>query len=155
MKIHRVIIPILISISLGYFFGKLMFNLYENRTLPVVQTNENVYFLQSGVYSSYDSMINNCAKQSNYVYLVEEGRYHVFVAITKNEKLLEKLKDFFIKKGNNIYVKEYGVSNMEFLELLNQYDKLLEYSNDDDSIRAITKQVLSNYEEVVGSEGDG
>ena len=50
-------------------------------------------------------------------------------------------------------IKEFGISNKNFLELLVNYDEVLKNTNDETAISSIINQVLVKYEEVVISGG--
>ena len=72
----------------------------------------------------------------------DDNLYHVYVAIVKNKKNLEKIKDFYIKKGNNIYVREKIVRCKSFLNEIDNYEILLENSN---NILSIEKEILKRF----------
>jgi hypothetical protein len=148
MKV-KFIIPIIISILIGYVFGKVIFNSYNNNINKVFNNGEKVYFLQQGVYSSVQTMETNTTKLANYIYQKEGNYYKTYVAITKDINNVNKLKETFKKLGNDIYVKEMTINNGDFLNLLDQYDQLLYTSNDNINILAITKQILTKYKELV------
>ena len=66
-----------------------------------------------------------------------------------NEQNVNKLKEFFIANGYNIYVKKFNIANTTFLTVLEQYDIMLEQAPDTSSYSAICGQVLAKYEELI------
>ena len=73
-----------------------------------------------------------------------------------------KIKTIFLKhKATNrlqlipyeTIIKEFGISNKNFLDLLVNYDEVLKSTDDETAISSIINQVLVKYEEVVISGG--
>ena len=98
-KMKKYITPILCSICLGFFMGFFLCNQYEGKVdlKTVFSESEPLYFLQSGVYSSLESMQENVANLSNYIYTEEAGKYYVYIGITSSEANVDKLKGIYVK----------------------------------------------------------
>lgn len=152
--IKKLIAPIVLALFVGAILGTFLFQQYDKVELKTVDGQEakEVYFLQIGVYSSKESMEEQVSKIPYYIYQMENGQYYVYVAMTLKETNSQKLKDFFIANGYNIYVKKFGIANTAFLTVLEQYDTMLEQAVDSTSYSAICGQVLAKYEELVNSE---
>ena len=142
------IIPIIISIVLGGVCGKLVFDQYQLKE-EVFNEESGVYFLQQGVYSNEASMQENTKNLSSKVYVVEDGKYYVYVGITKDVTNAKKIKDLYEGKGYSIYQKELPVSNYEFINNLEQYDMLLANATKDEEIQSVLNVILASYEETV------
>lgn len=156
MCMKKNIETVVVCIAVGFLMGQFMFHQYKkderpssNSNIPVMQTTETLYFLQQGVYSNLDSMKQNLTDFEYYIYTEKDGKYYVYVAIIKSEKNMEKLKGFFNQKGYDIYVKEISVTSTAFIEVLNQYEQLLNGTNDEKTIQAACAQILAKYEELV------
>lgn len=143
--------PIISAIIIGICLSKFMFNQYnyDPKLSTVFGNGTSVYFLQQGVYSSKENMEQNCASFPHYIYSVSDEKYYVYVAITKSEENLEKLKGYYHNLGYSIYVKELNISNQDFINILEQYDVLLSKSTENSVIEAITAQALLKYEELI------
>lgn len=144
-------IYVVISASLiGICLAKFMFNQYNySANIDTVFNNgTKVYFLQQGVYSSYESMQTSLSSFTYYIYTLSEDKYYVYVALTKDKDNLDKLKDYYSNLGYSIYVKELSINNSEFLKYLEQYDTLLNKTTEKSVIEAIVVQALSKYEEL-------
>ncbi len=158
--IKKLIVPVVSALAVGTFLGIFLFGHYDKKEIKTVgetgQTKE-VYFLQIGVYSSQENMEKNVSKIPYYIYQVENNQYYVYVGMSLKEKNAQKLKDFFISTGYNIYVKKFGIANQAFLTVLEQYDTMLEQAPDTNSYSAICGQILAKYEELVnhGREDQG
>ena len=146
---------IVLSLVVGIYLGKFTLSQYDSfNVFPVSFGYDNVYFLQQGVYSNVDVMKNSMSSFNYYIYDLEDDGYHTYVGITKNQENALKVKEFFKKKGYDIYIKENSINNNSFVSVLTQYDSLLSVAQDD-SIDSICNQVLSSYEELVINENKG
>lgn len=139
------ILPILLGLIVGLFFTKIFYSSYNANY--VFNENVNVYVLQQGVYSSIENIEKNVGLDY-YIYEKNNDMYYVYASFSTNLENVEKLKEFFEKKGYSIYVKEISLLSSSFTEILKQYDLLLEKTDDDSAIGAIIASVLSEYEEV-------
>ncbi len=148
MKLNN-IIPVALCILIGFFMGTFLLKQYDIKTDVASLTGENIYFLQTGVFSSIDSMKEAMKNTSYYIYTKENNMYYSYIAITKNKNNLDKLKDYYKKEGYDIYVREMFISNISFLTVLEQYDLLLNETTDTNVIKSIENQVLSKYEELI------
>ena len=145
---YKFLVPILFSIAIGLFFGKIFFDNYDKTSLTVFDEKSKVYMLQVGVYSSKDKMKESFTDYKKLLYIESDDGYHLYVGITKNNQIAKKIKEHYDKKGNNIYVKENIVDNKSFLSILGEYDKIIDIASDND-IEEIEKIVISNYKEMV------
>ena len=142
--IKKLIAPVVSALAVGTILGVFLFGHYDKKELKTVGNTgiaKEVYFLQIGVYSSKENMESNVSK----------------IGMSLKEENAQKLKDFFISIGYNIYVKKFGIANQAFLTVLDQYDTMLEQAPDTSSYSAICGQVLAKYEELInhGSEDQG
>ena len=134
--------------------GTFMFKQYRTDTDVVSLTGENLYFLQTGVYSSEESMKEAMKNTSYYIYTKENNMYYAYIGITKNKKNLKTLQEFYKSVGYDISIREIFVSNISFLTVLEQYDNLLLETTDNKIIKSIENQVLSKYEELIINDND-
>ena len=146
---------IFLSLIVGVYLGKFTLNQYHDFNIfPVSSGYETVYFLKQGVYSSEDFMKNSMSSFSYYIYNLEDDGYHTYIGITKSYENALKVKEYYKKKGYDIYVDENNIKNDKFLSVLGQYDILLSDISDD-SIDGVCNQILSSYEEWVINEDKG
>ena len=125
----KYITPIFCSICLGFFMGFFLCNQYEGKVdlKTVFSESEPLYFLQSGVYSSLESMQENVANLSNYIYTEEEGKYYVYIGITSSEANVDKLKGIYQQMGYSIYSKKLDVS-LSLIHILSRRKRIFIYS---------------------------
>ena len=146
MKV-KFIFPIIMAILLGFFSAKIVYGLYS----PNNSIFYNSYFLQWGVYSNKESL-NKTLKEKkidSYLIVEENDKYYVYVGITTDKKMAEKIKNIYGEKNNDIYIKTVKLENNEFYNNLEQYDILLNGVSNNEDILSINKVILSSYEEMV------
>lgn len=142
MKINF-IIPIICICLLSFLVADIIYQKYLETTSLY---EGNVYFLQQGVYTD-KSNIKNISE--NYITVEEENKYYTYLGMTLNEKIANKIKDYYEKKNIPVYVKSVNITNQEFLNELGQYDILLENTDDINQIENILETILSTYEETL------
>ena len=129
--IKIILLGLIISFFMGFFLIK---NYKDNLTIDI----------------TYGFLYGECNKDeldlltltlSNYIYKKVDNKYEIYVGITRNKNNIEKLKEFYIKKGYSIIVREIEVSN-DFKELIDNCDILLEKTNDIDTIEKIQNKIL-------------
>src|SRR5574344_425057 len=130
----KYIFPVVLSIDIGIFMAVFILNQYNNKSkvTTVFNSGELLYFLEVGEYQTENDMKANSSKLIYYIYNIENNMYHVYVGITKDKNNVNKLKDFFNKKGYSINVKEIYIDNEKFNELLSQYDLLIKNVKDEE-----------------------
>ena len=112
-----------------------------------------MYFIQYGVFSSLESLEENTVALQNYIYNKQDNLYYVYVGITKLKENAEKIVDHYKTIGYDLIIKEFEITNKEFLELLINYDEILKNTTDETVISSVISQVLMKYEEVVINGG--
>lgn len=144
----KMIIPIIVSILLGYFFGNIIFKEYRKNVGDVFSEKEGVYFLQQGVYSSIKSLEEHTKSLQNYIYEKDGDFYRVYVALTKDYENALKMEELYEELGNDIYIRESSLKNKKFSNILSQYDNLIKDANDN-NLLIIAKEILVKYKELV------
>lgn len=139
---------------LGVLMGKFMLDQYDSKEqeISTLHTTDTVYFIQQGVYSSKEDMEENINNVAYYIYNEQDGQYYAYIGMTLKSENVEKLQKYFKEVGYETYVKEFTISDSSFLEVLQQYDLMLEKTDDSNTISAICSQVLGKYEELVLSD---
>ena len=127
-------------------------NLYKSNYTSIVKAfNEEkiYYFLQEGVYSSKESL-NEAVKELEYkVIIKKDNKYFVYIGITRDKEVANKIINIYQNKGINIYQKEQVINNEEFYNNVTQFDLLINESTTPEEILTIEEVVLANYEEII------
>ncbi len=146
----KYIFPVILSLTIGTFLSYLMIKSYDNASAVTISKDaEKVYFIQRGVYSNKQNMINSMNEFSNYVYSVEDNQYHAYIGITKTKTNADKIKQIYEQNNLITYIVEKNINNKEFLTILTQYDDVLSKTDDIKTIKVIENQVVANYKETI------
>lgn len=144
----------LLSIVIGVSFAFLLYDQYDEKE-PIelvgkeTEKVEDLYFLQFGVYSSRESMEQNTNSLMDYMYEEKEGKYYVYIGMTKLEENAEKIKGIYEEDGYHLYRKTIPVKGSIFLNELVSYDKKIKEETDNKKIKTYMREVLKRYKELI------
>ena len=141
----------MLSVSLGFFLGNIFMS--EKSILKKNwNKEEKYYFIQEGIYSSYDNLKNNLISIKQKVIDKKKDKYYVYVGITKNKVLATKIQEIYKKRGINSHTVEKYLDSEEFLQNVLQFDNLIKNTEEEEDILTIESVVLANYEEILKKE---
>ena len=144
----KYLLTIIVSLLVGFLLSFYMLKEYEKTDIfPVFNESEIAYLIQQGVYSSMESMQENTAHLTDYIYSVIDDMYYVYIGISLDSSNVNKLQEYYKNKDINTIIKTTTLTDQEFIETLRQYDMVLNNTSDEDTIKEICKQVLSKYKE--------
>lgn len=142
-RLKQTLFSILLSIICGSLCGKIVYGIYDKKIDKDLE-NEKIYLIQSGAYSSYDSMIKNVL-MNNYVYFEDDdGLYKSIIAITQDLSNIDKIKNTY---KDNVIVVEYYSNDLELNEKIKEYDIKLKNTSDKNEIKNIILNVLKLYKD--------
>lgn len=146
----KTIIGIIIAILAGVLLAKLTFDKYEKvDTKNVISYDDEVYMLRVGTYDSVDEMQRSALDYERYIYIEKEGKVTVYIGIAKTRENIEKIKNVYDDKNVKTTVETVTINNDEFIQNLNEYEKLLDVTEDANSLLIIENQILSCYEDIM------
>ncbi|MBR1376720.1 MAG: hypothetical protein IJ565_02790 [Bacilli bacterium] len=135
-----------LSLVLGFLMARLIFIEYKSdKVIALADYGDKYYFLQLGVYSSYDNMLDNTTKLGNYIYMKEDENYYVFTCITKDVNNTNKIESYFQSLGYETYIKEFTLTDDELSSSIDAVDTVM--SNTNEGMKELCKQSLSKYKE--------
>ena len=146
-------VPVVLSILIGILMAKFVLNQYDmdESVKTVFNSGEQLYFVSIGSYNT-EAEMNIGIKDLPYYIYTKDNTYDVYMGITKTASNASKLEEFFKEKKYSTSVKKLYVDNDEFTNLLDQYDMLLDNTDDTEVIDAICKQIINKYKETVLDE---
>ncbi len=150
---YKFLVPIILSILLGLILGKIFFTEYDLKTKNVFKEGERTYFIKVDQNKTKENLLKKYDEDS-YLYLLMEDGYHIYSGITKDEKIAQKIQDYYQKNGNNSNIEEKTIDNQTFLSVLGEYDKVAKIATSDKDLIQIEKIVLSNYKEMTENQDD-
>ncbi len=146
--IVNVLIPLLIAVILGFYGAKIAYEFYQvKKTLG--ERSYNAYAIQYGVYTNPETMKKYTKDLEDYVVTLEDGKYYIYLGFTTNYKNLKKMKKMYEDQDMEVYTKEIYINNQEFVSNLEQFDVLIENSDDDEDIVSVNEAILSSYNEII------
>ena len=141
----KIILSAVIFILFGFILGQILFS----EKLVSVKNIDQVYFLQEGVYVNKNNLQNNLIELVPKVIENINNKYYVYLGITRDKKVLKKLQDIYKDKGIKVYVHEKNINSPSFIMNVEQFDLLINDTNDSNQVLTIEEIVLSNYEEMI------
>lgn len=132
-------------VLLGSITGKYIYKNY-NYSKEVFNEDNNLYFLQQGVYTNKDVLEESTKKINPKTIIKEDNKYYVYVGITKSNSIKNKLLSLYKKQGINVYLKKINIKDNSFVDNIKQFDILINKASDTEIIK-VEEVVLSSYEE--------
>lgn len=134
----------------GAFLGKTTFDRYKKvESINVISNNTNVYALRYGKYANLDEMQDDVTHVDRYIYIESKDDVSAYVALATTRDSINKIKKVYKDKNLNLTVSKVNIENEEFIENLNEYEKLLKATDDYKSLLIIENQILSCYMNLV------
>lgn len=120
----KTILTIVFAILIGFTFGFFFLKKFTPKTITEVSNiKSQVYAFQIGVYKNKDNATKN-ATTNNSIVVEDNNLYRVYIALLKDQTLINNLKKYYDSIGLNYYLKAINVSyNTE--NIINNYELLL------------------------------
>lgn len=148
----KTFIWIILALISGAVLGRITFNFYDKvDTQNVISYDNYVYLLRYGKYDSFEEMKDKVIDIDRYIYIEKNNIFTSYVAISKTEENLRKIKKIYDNKNIKLDIVREKIDNEEFIQNLNEYEKLLSATEEDKSLLIIENQILSCYESVVAA----
>lgn len=140
-KLYSFFTPILLSVIFGSFCGKIVYDMYDKKIEEDIN-GKKIYLVQAGAYSSYDNMVKN-SMLSNYIYYEDEdGLYKSIIGLTLDYDNLDKIKNTY---KENVLVREFYSKDIDLNKRIEEYDRKLKNTTNNDEINDIIDKVLELY----------
>ena len=94
-------------------------------------------------------MAEKLKKIDRYIYIEKNGKYSAYLGATVSSLSADKIVNLYKLKGIKLKKEKVLINNEEFIQNLNQYEKLLTATDDEKSLIIIEKQIMSLYEQTV------
>ncbi len=138
--IKGIIIPVLLSIIIGFIFGKYIFSSYKNNLYRTL-TSSKLYLIANGEYDTIDNM-RVANTDNSYIYYKDNNKYKTIIGITHDYDNIDKIKNLY---NDNISVYTYYIANDKFNSEQLQYDSLLSSTDDSSKIKEVVNNILNLY----------
>lgn len=146
----KTIIYVLISVTIGYYIGNIIFS---NRAVFTHKDNkEKYYFLKEGTYYEKNILRDNQLNLKQKLVEKDNNRITIYVAITKNIEVAERIINIYENKNINLSIVEKYNSSEYLKSNIEQFDLLILSSKDDEEVLKIEDVVLACYEETTKND---
>ena len=136
----KTIISIFLAMIVGFTFGFFFLKKFNTETITEVSTiKKQVYAFQIGVYKNKDNALN-AANTNKGIVILDNDIYRVYIAILKDQTLIDNLKSYYSSIGLNYYLKAINVSS-KTSSIIDNYESLLK-SCDDSNYNLILDSML-------------
>lgn len=143
----KVFIKSILFIAIGFVLGEVIFGDFQ-KAIRQFKNTDTYYFLQEGTYSTKTDLERNIHHLNQKIIDKENNQYYVYVGITKDKEIAERIRNIYAKRGYPIHYREKSFSSAEFSENVNQFDLLIRETEEEEQILTIEAVVLANYEEI-------
>ena len=141
----KTIIKGIFFIIIGFFIGQFLFG-EKIELIKKLQKGDTYYFLEEGVYNNYDNIENNISRK---IIENKNNKYYVYIGITRDKEVLDKLINIYKENNIKVQVKEKILESVEFKTNVEQFDLLIKQTKDTSQILTIEEVVIANYEEII------
>ena len=138
--LKKIFLPIFLSVVCGFLCGKLMFSIYEDKEKNILTSNV-IYLLEDTSYNDYNTMKSSFVS-NNYIYYEENGKYNTVMAMTKSRDNIDKIEKAYDK---DFKIVEYLISDEEINNKLDEYDKKIGNTSDNDEIKLLVEELNGIY----------
>lgn len=138
--LKKIFLPIFLSVLCGFLCGKLMFSIYEDKEKNILTSNV-IYLLEDTSYNDYNTMKSSFVS-NNYIYYEENGKYNTVIAMTKNRDNIDKIDKVYNK---DFKIVEYLLSDDEINNKLDEYDKKIGNTSNNDEIKLLVEELNGIY----------
>lgn len=136
-----------IILGIALLFSCIIYIKYKNNDKG---TNE-YYILQVGAYKNYDNVIKKTREYENYIIYEEDDLYKIFIGITKDNELYDKLSKIYANNSNT-FKKVIKIRDEEFETKIKNYDKVINKTDDKTNLNIIIKEELKLLEKLLNKQ---
>ena len=100
-----------------------------------------IYLLKDTSYNDYNTMKSSFVS-NNYIYYEENGKYNTVIAMTKHRDSIDKIEKAYYK---DFKIVAYLLSDDEINNKLDEYDKKIGNTSDNDEIKLLVEELNGIY----------
>lgn len=134
------IILITLSIVLGILFTYFVLNKQNTYAMEEYL----IYAFQVGAFEKEENALEYSKYLETSIIICENNLYKVYVAMYKDTDVVNKMVVYFEDNNINIYLKSISVSK-EFYYNLDNYEKLIKESNNQNVYNKVNQSILNSY----------
>ena len=142
---NKKILVILLAISLCFSF--IIYKFYKKTEKEYTE----VYLIQAGAYKDYDNLSEATKSYENYIVRKEGELYKIFIGVTKDEEVYNKLISLYLN-GKENFKKVIKITNEEFENNLSAYDNIIKNTSNKKNINTVVKASLNEINKLLSQK---
>ncbi len=136
----KTLMMIILAVIVGFSFGYLFLRKFNNEVITEVSSiKSQCYAFQIGVYRNKENALK-AANDGRGIVILDNDFYRVYIALLKDENLIESLKSYYDTKNVNYYLKAIDISD-KTSSILDNYEIILKRTSID-NYEAIIENML-------------
>ena len=141
----KVIITVVSALLVGTVFGILYFKNTKDNIADALSLDNEAIAFQVGVFRKLENAQKEAVKYSSGTIIADGEFYRIFIAISNNQEIVNKLKEYYDSKKINYYLKNITIPD-EFMSTFTNYQEVLLKTTSYDEVN---KNLLKEYNEVI------
>lgn len=144
-NMKKVIITVVSALLVGSIFGILYFKNTKENIAEALSLDNEVIAFQVGVYRNLENATKEVTKYPSGTIITDGEFYRIFIAISNNEEVTNKLKEYYESKKINYYLKSIVLSDDFMSTFLNYQEVLLKTTSYDE----INSKMMKEYNDSI------
>ena len=132
------------AVLIGGLFAYLFYRDIKSEVSALTNSNNELYLFQVGVFKNEVNATDLANTLASKIIYHNDEYYRVFTCLTTTEENKDKLKKYYDKKGIEYFVKKIKDTKMMANDL-NNYEQLLNKTNEDDVINKVCQSSLDTF----------
>ncbi len=138
----------IVSVLVGSVFAFVLFKKSDHNIEEVVNIQNSYTAFQLGVYKNLDNAKNKSSQFKGSIIYYDKDFYRVYFSILKSNSGISKMDDYLKSQNINYYKKEININDEKFIDLVNNYEKVLINTADEEVFLTTNQKILQEYEKL-------
>lgn len=141
----KVIITVVSALLVGTIFGILYFKNTKESIADALSLDNEAIAFQVGVYRNLENANKEASKYPSGTIIIDGEFYRIFIAISSNEQVTTKLKNYYDSKKIHYYLKSIVIPD-DFMSTFSNYQEVLLKTTSYDEINS---KMMKEYSESI------
>lgn len=139
------LIPYLLSLIIGCFFGYLLFQDTDFNVKDVFASTIHAKAFQLGVFTNLSAAEEFKEKYEPSIIINDDDVYRVYYSILTNKKVISKMEDYLEDNSINYYLKDIVITDDSLIKSLSEYESSMEEGSVN-VLTSLNNLIMSSYE---------
>lgn len=139
------LIPYLLSLIIGSFFGYLLFQDTDFNVKDVFASTLSAKAFQLGVFNNLSAAEEFKEKYEPSIIINDDDVYRVYYSILTNKKVISKMEDYLEDNSINYYLKDIVITDDSLIKSLSEYESSMEEGSVN-VLTSLNNLIMSSYE---------